>query len=598
MRLRPLALAVAALLAAPAAAQARDATITSFDGTQIVLSFFPAEGLQPGQKAPTVLEGHGWAGSRDTDETSASSEMTGNVGLGPLRRAGFNVLTWDARGFGSSGGTVEVDSPDAEARDVSALIDWLAKQPEARLDGPGDPRVGMTGVSYAGGIELVTAPRDKRIDAIAPIIAWHSLLTSLYKDEIVKGGWSSALYAAGLAGSHNRLDPHITSSFTSGVTTGHLSADDRAWFASRGPGDAVGQIRIPTFLVEGTADTLFTLHEAITNYGILRGNGVPVKMMWFCGGHGVCLTGTGPAGHIEAAVVAWLKRYLAGDTSVDTGPRFEWLADDDVWRSAPDYPLAAGTPLTADGSGTLVLNPGDAVSGTPVSAGRAANAVNVAVPPPGAATQLLGEPTLTLTYSGTGSAASSYVFAQLVDEQKGVVLGNQVTPIPVTLDGQPHTITRSLEGIAISAPAGARYTLQITGGSQVYGPVRDAAALSFSAIHLSIPRPGAAAVGPAFTPSTTAAGPAHCVSHRRFRLHLRRGWHHARVTVRGKRVKLHRPRHKRPYVVVDLRGLGKRTVKVRISARGRHGRKIHRTRTFHTCGATRAGRAGRARPAR
>ena len=31
----------------------------------------------------------------------------------------------------------------------------------------------MTGVSYAGGIELVTAPRDKRIDAIAPIIAWH-----------------------------------------------------------------------------------------------------------------------------------------------------------------------------------------------------------------------------------------------------------------------------------------------------------------------------------------------------------------------------------------------------------------------------------------
>src|SRR4051812_46396332 len=384
MRLRPLALALAALLLAPAAAQARDATVTSFDGTQIVLSFFPAEGLQPGQKAPTVLEGHGWGGTRDTDQNSASSEQTGNVGLGPLRRAGFNVLTWDARGFGSSGGTVEVDSPDAEARDVSALIDWLAQQPEAKLDAPGDPRVGMTGVSYAGGIELVTAPRDKRIDAIAPIIAWHSLLTSLYKEDTVKGGWASALYALGVPTSKGRLDPHITSAFTTGASSGTLSGDDRAWFDSRGPADLVKQITISTFLVEGTADTLFTLHEAITNYAILRANNVPAKMMWFCGGHGVCLTGSGPAGHIEAAVIAWLQRYVAGK-AVDTGPRFEWLADDAQWRSAADYSVPAGAPIVAGGSGTLAVNPGDAASGTVATAGPAAHPGHLpgtAPPPP------------------------------------------------------------------------------------------------------------------------------------------------------------------------------------------------------------------------
>ena len=122
--LRTLAFALTALLLVPATAHARDATISSFDGTPIQLSFFPAEG---GGKAPTVLEGHGWGGSRDTDPNSASSEVTGNVGVGPLRRAGFNVLTWDARGFGNSGGTVEVDSKDFEGRDVSALIDWLAR---------------------------------------------------------------------------------------------------------------------------------------------------------------------------------------------------------------------------------------------------------------------------------------------------------------------------------------------------------------------------------------------------------------------------------------------------------------------------------------
>src|ERR1700749_4856938 len=221
MRSLVLAGAVLAALALPAAAQARDATITSFDGTQIQLSFFPSAN---GGVAPTVLEGHGWGGSRDTDENSASSEQTGNVGLGPLRNAGFNVLTWDARGFGSSGGTVEVDSPDAEARDVSALIDWLAKQPEARLDGPNDPRVGMTGVSYAGGIELVTAPRDKRIDAIAPVIAWHSLTTSLYKSGTVKGGWASLLYTTGVPASKNRLDPHLPSAVTSRVPPRTLAA--------------------------------------------------------------------------------------------------------------------------------------------------------------------------------------------------------------------------------------------------------------------------------------------------------------------------------------------------------------------------------------
>jgi hypothetical protein len=42
------AIAVAALVGAPAAS-ARDAIVTSFDGTPISASFFPAEGLAAGQ---------------------------------------------------------------------------------------------------------------------------------------------------------------------------------------------------------------------------------------------------------------------------------------------------------------------------------------------------------------------------------------------------------------------------------------------------------------------------------------------------------------------------------------------------------------------
>jgi len=585
----------AALLALASPAPARDAIVVSADGTPIVASFHPAEGLAAGAKAPTILITHVWGGNRDADGTGISSEATGTVGAAPLRNAGFNVLTWDSRGFGQSGGTVTVDYRDNEGRDVQALIDYLAKQPEAQLDGPGDPRVGMHGGSYAGGIELVAAGFEPRIDAIAPDIAWHSLLTALYKEETIKGGWALALYGAGVPTSGlegivspagvqtGTLDPHITSAFVSGASTGKLSAEDRAWFDSRGPSSLVNAIRVPTLLIQGTADTLFTLDEAMTNYRILRGNGVPAKMVWFCGGHGTCLTGSGEAGHVERTVIAWMKRHLAGDASVDTGPRFEWLADDAKWRSAADFPPPAGDPLVAEGSGRLAINPADAASGTPIAAGRAANAINVAVPAPKAAVQAVGAPRLKLAYTATGAAAEGYAFAQIVDETRGVVVGNQVRPIPLALDGKPHTIERPLEAIAASLTPASKLTLQITGGSQVYGPARTVAALDVSSARLEIPTVGAAGAGGGVLP-----GSRRCLSRRSFviRLHepkagrLRvRG---TRVTVAGRRVKVFR-KGGRVRARVNLRGKVKQRVRVKVLARTTRGKVLRDTRVYRTC---------------
>ena len=202
------ATAAAALLALPAAAAARDTTVRSFDGTSLVVHFFPAAHLKHGARVPTVLVGPGWSAPGSTNENGATSTGGGAVGIGPLRRAGYNVLTWDPRGFGGSGGTVEIDSPKFEGRDVSALIDYVARQPEAQLDGRRDPRVGMAGPSYGGGIQLVAAAIDHRIDAIVPDIAWNSLQTSLGKNDTVKSGWGLALYAASAAAGA-RLDPEI-----------------------------------------------------------------------------------------------------------------------------------------------------------------------------------------------------------------------------------------------------------------------------------------------------------------------------------------------------------------------------------------------------
>ena len=54
----------------------------------------------------------------------------------------------------------------------------------------------MVGGSYGGGIQIVTAAIDCRVDAIVPIIAWHSLTTSLAKADTPKNGWASILIAA------------------------------------------------------------------------------------------------------------------------------------------------------------------------------------------------------------------------------------------------------------------------------------------------------------------------------------------------------------------------------------------------------------------
>jgi ABC-2 type transport system ATP-binding protein len=485
-----------ATLAVAAPASARDAVVTSFDGTRITTHFFPAEGLAPGRRAPTVLQGPGWSSPGSTNPDAETSTGAGVVGLGPLRRAGYNVVTWDPRGFGTSGGVVQIDSPRFEGRDVSALLDFVTRQPEALVDRGRDPRVGMTGASYGGGIQLVAAAIDRRIDAIVPDIAWHSLRTSLYPHATAKTGWSNLLYAAaGLAG--GRLDPRIGVANTEASTTGVISPASVGFFASRGPGpQLVSRIRAPTLLIQGTVDTLFPLQEAVTNFQLLRAAGTPVKMLWFCGGHGLCLTPQGDTSRIERASLDWLARHLKRDRSVSTGRRFEYLDQTGTSLTATDYPLPAGRPLVGTGDGRLRLVPeggsgpapltGAATALAPVVGTRATNAVDVLIRGR-LGGRVLGAPFLSLTYRGTAPGRRARILAQLVDEATGTVLSNIVTPVPLHLDGRRRRINLPLEVVTAAAPSTARFTLQLTAQSSQYDVRPRGGSVTFSRIRIALP---------------------------------------------------------------------------------------------------------------
>ena len=224
---------VLALMPATAGAyQVQDNQVaTSFDGTKIVYTLFLPDSASRTHPVPAILRTHGWGGSRETSATGFVKQLLDN---------GYAVLTWDSRGFGQSGGTVEVDSPDFEARDASALVDVLARDPRIAKNSPGDPRVGMSGGSYAGGIQWITDAIDHRIDAIAPEISWHNLLESLYPETVVKTGWGTLLYGAGLTSVTGGLDPRdpagpqtgnydpaIHQAYVEGAGTGQFSARRR-----------------------------------------------------------------------------------------------------------------------------------------------------------------------------------------------------------------------------------------------------------------------------------------------------------------------------------------------------------------------------------
>ena len=413
----------------PVAGSTTEFDVTMADGTVIRAHWFPRD---TAAASPTILKGPGWGIAGDTNTQTTGAGLFGDTSISSLHDAGYNVLTWDPRGFGKSTGTITVNSADHEGRDVERLLDWIATQPGVQLDATGDPRVGMVGGSYGGGIQLILAAIDCRVDAIVPTIAWHSLGTSLSKASTYKAGWNNTLY--GTASARN-LDPHIVSGHDAGNGSGVLSAEDKQWFLDRGPGDLIKQINIPTLFVQGTVDTLFTLDEAVTNYRILRDKGVPTGMLWYCGGHGVCLTKGGDSQRANKVGFAWLTKYLKGDKSADTGPRFGLIDQNGAEFGGADYPLALGPPVVANGSGSLTLQaaggagpipPGSAAGAlagiaSSFTPAKATNAVNVVATIGSTPVTIAGPPKLTITYTGTTPAGEkpTRVFAQIVDDASG-----------------------------------------------------------------------------------------------------------------------------------------------------------------------------------
>ncbi|MHB8604369.1 MAG: CocE/NonD family hydrolase [Thermoplasmatota archaeon] len=479
--------AVAAVVAIPSfafPAHAADAVsittgvLTSFDGTPIVYTLFLPAGASATNPVPAVLMTHGWAGSRTTT-------ATGDVGL--LLDAGYAVLTWDSRGFGQSGGFIELDSPQYEVRDASGLVDVLAANPAIVQDHPGDPRVGMLGGSYAGGIQLLTASFDPRIDVIEPDITWNDLRSSLGPGGVVKEAWVDVLFGSGAAtGTAYGLEPGNPA----GPQAMSYDSNLPLWFAEahaingytydvyeglreRSPSQFEAAIRAPTLLTQGLPDTLFNTNEAVANYKALTANGVPTKMVLYCGGHAGCPYSS-DSDHLNATRLAWFAHYLKGDATVDTGANVEWFANDGVWRTSSGWPLDGTNYIHASGAGDVKSTPAPTGGGAyNIGAGGLNGGLSDPIQDNGVGSFLVSVATADasglkvagigkahLDVSGVGNEA--FLFLRLVDMTDGTVLDGQTQAVrlPVSLGATTH-VDADLVGVGYVLPPGHTLGVQV-----------------------------------------------------------------------------------------------------------------------------------------
>ncbi|MEU9972599.1 CocE/NonD family hydrolase [Streptomyces sp. NPDC051014] len=282
----------------------RSDKVMAVDGVRLDTSFFTTPGTG---RRPAVLLAHGFGGSKDDTREEAED----------LARHGYAVLTWSARGFGRSTGRIGLNDPKGEVADVSRLLDWLAAQPQVRLDGPGDPRVGIAGGSYGGAISLLAAGHDRRVDAIAPSITYWNLADALFPNGVFKKLWAGIFFNTG--GGCARFEPDLCAMYDRVAETGRPDAAAVKLLEERSPSAVGSRIKVPTLLFQGQTDSLFTLGQSDAAAKAIRANGAPVDVDWIAGGHD---GGDLETGRVEGRITSWFDHYLKGDRATGTGPAF------------------------------------------------------------------------------------------------------------------------------------------------------------------------------------------------------------------------------------------------------------------------------------
>lgn len=451
---------VAASAADELAYTTEDLKIDSWDGTELACTLYLPEADGP---HPSMLMTHGWGGDR-------------SEAMGPELFAsnGYVVLTYDSRGFGESGGEAGVDGP-REVNDTRRLISWLGRHEAVKtdqsVDGKPNPRVGMIGPSYAGGIQLNTASRDPRLNAIVPVIPWYDLVFSLEPNDVAKQGWGALLYAVGITGTRgltsgdgrpgeedlrNGMNEHVHRAFVEGSTVG-FSDEMEAFYRVRSPVskmDDIARNETPTLTIEGWPDTLFLPNEGIWIWEGLAERGVDSRLVLYNSGHVLELV-TDPESQraqFKAALrrgFEFVEEHVGRGVQSEIGPSrerpVEWFeVQTGEWATARSIPPRRATMMRhrlADATGAMgeqsvIVNtvaPTSTSQLSPENHDSPGSSVDFDYPVD-SPYEAVGTPWFEATVWPLGAAAHLFVKFSLVSDGEASLINNQVMPFRVERD--------------------------------------------------------------------------------------------------------------------------------------------------------------------
>lgn len=482
---------------------------------------------------PAVLATHGFGGSK------ADLDALGRR----LAAQGYVVLAYSARGFGASGGRIHVADPDFEVADARLLVDELAERDDVLRDGRGDPRVAAVGGSYSGALALMTAATDDRVDTVVAAITWNDLAEAFFPQAARSRGpgpfkqlWASRFFLGSAAQGAatdpvcGRFDREICELFLDASRTGEASDELLGMLAAHSPAPLLGDLRAPTYLVQGLADSLFGTDQSDATAAALTERGTPVAVRWTEGGHDAFATSVLDE---AAGLERWLDHYL--DPAVDPRgsdaadlplPPFSYSVppapgrerDEPQDFTTADLPLPTYDDVPLDPEPRPVLNPPggvpaslttvpgtgdalvdavtDAVSTYPLAA-LPGQSVAFDTEPLDEERVLVGAPRVSL--SVTSSAPTSTLFLslwQVTPDDTAVLTRQLVAPVRIaTTPGEARTVDVDLAGGTWRVPAGSRLRVLVTTTDQTYSSPREARADVVAVDRLRLPSVAGTPVG-------------------------------------------------------------------------------------------------------
>ncbi|RYZ50341.1 MAG: hypothetical protein EOP07_23125, partial [Proteobacteria bacterium] len=252
---------------------------------------------------PTVIFASSWALDKYEYEVQARR----------FAEEGFIVLSYTPRGFGKSDGVISGAGPN-DQNDVSVLIDWLEANTAIDIS-----NLAMAGISYGGGLALLSATREPRLKTVVSMSGWADLAESLYSNNTMHDDWIRILLVSGeLAG---RMDPEIRQHIEN-IKKGIGVEEFMQWSFERSSllhMDLINSRKIPIFVSSNYDDELFSSNQMAMFYDKIQG---PKKMLLTKGIHFSSeLTGlVGLKSAVWSQVHSWIKHWLVQpDPSVTFG---------------------------------------------------------------------------------------------------------------------------------------------------------------------------------------------------------------------------------------------------------------------------------------